>query len=582
VTTNVKKIGGGDGGNVVLKNDGTLWSWGDVYTYLSDLGSKSTSYSTLQKIKSGVKDIEYGEADCLDIRFPTWSGILNDGSMVIWGELTNFNAPNSNGWYESVWSTNFKTITFPSAEDDSNIAADTMLLTSEDVNDSTEAVANYEGLDPDDRYNFYVFENAEGTDDIFAAENLLYITQAVPEADGTLSITYKPYKSYLGAELVLVGGKESIDYTETESEGSDSTEDEPATPSQPSGSSQPSQSSQTSQSSGQTSASQTTQQETYTVTYMADTGVNAKTLTVISVPKGKTIASTGIAEPVAEKKGYTFKGWRQSIYSSKWDYEKDVVNYNITLKPIFEYIYLKGDSFDDGLYQYKITAVGKNAAVTVTGRCLDDYSKKLSYADEGNVDIPDTITQNGVTYKVTAIAPNAFLNQKDIERAKIGKNVATIGKNAFSGCKNLVSLTIGKNVTKIDTAAFNGCISLKKVVIPAKVKTIGKYAFKNCKKLKTLTIGKKVTNIGASAFQGCKSLKKVTIPKGVKTIGAKAFYRCTNLKNVTIKANKMEKLGASCFKSICKNATVKVLKKYASDVKSRCDSTTTVAGVNVF
>lgn len=313
-----------------------------------------------------------------------------------------------------------------------------------------------------------------------------------------------------------------------------------------------------------------------TVTYKADTGVHAKVLTTIQVPKGKTIASTGKKEPVAQKNGYIFKGW--SYVNSQWNYSKDVVTYNITLSPIFEYEYKQGDTYsDDEYYEYKITG----STVTLTSSYMDEYDDD-KYADFGAVDVPDTITINGKEYKVTAIADNAFAWRKDIETVKIGKNVKTIGKYAFAENINLYEVKMGKNVTVIGDHAFEKCSSLKSIKFPVKLKTIGNYAFKGCKKLKSITLGKKITKIGKSAFQECTSLKKIAIPSSVQSIGKKAFFKCKKLGTVTIKSRKLKTVGSSAFKSIKKGASVKVLKKYASDVKERCDSTTNVKGVNLF
>lgn len=313
-----------------------------------------------------------------------------------------------------------------------------------------------------------------------------------------------------------------------------------------------------------------------TVTYKEDTGVHAKVLTTIQVPKGKTIASTGKKEPVTQKNGYIFKGW--SYVNSKWNYSKDVVTYNITLSPIFEYEYKQGDIYgDDEYYEYKITG----STVTLTSSYMDEYDDN-KYADFGAVDVPDTITINGKEYKVTAIADNAFAWRKDIETVKIGKNVKTIGKYAFAENINLYEVKMDKNVTVIGDHAFEKCSSLKSIKLPAKLKTIGNYAFKGCKKLKSITLGKKITKIGKSAFQECTSLKRIAIPASVQSIGKKAFFKCRKLGAITIKSKKLKTVGSSAFKSIKKGASVKVLKKYASDVKERCDSTTKVKGVNLF
>lgn len=153
-------------------------------------------------------------------------------------------------------------------------------------------------------------------------------------------------------------------------------------------------------------------------------------------------------------------------------------------------------------------------------------------ASEKTITIPSTITVGGVTYQVTAIAENAFENNKNLTTVKIDSNVVTIGKNAFYGCKNLQKVTIGKNVTTIGAGAFDGC-----------------------SKLKNLTIGKNVTTIGDKAFLKCAALTKVTIPAKVNKIGKQAFYGCDKLKTVIIKTTRLTS------KNVAKNAFGKNARK---------------------
>ncbi len=107
-------------------------------------------------------------------------------------------------------------------------------------------------------------------------------------------------------------------------------------------------------------------------------------------------------------------------------------------------------------------------------------SKKVT-----KITIPATIKANGVTYKVTSIA-----------------------KNAFKGCKKLKSVTIGKNVSKIGKKAFYGCKKLKNVIIKSKkltTKKVGSKAFgKNAKKM-TVKVPKKKMKV----------YKKMLVKRGV-------------------------------------------------------------------
>ena len=75
----------------------------------------------------------------------------------------------------------------------------------------------------------------------------------------------------------------------------------------------------------------------------------------------------------------------------------------------------------------------------------------------GVVNIPDEVTKDGITYKVTTIGNNAFENCTGLTSVTMGDNVTSIGLFAFSGCTNLPSVTIGNGVTSIDKLAFSVC-----------------------------------------------------------------------------------------------------------------------------
>jgi hypothetical protein len=72
----------------------------------------------------------------------------------------------------------------------------------------------------------------------------------------------------------------------------------------------------------------------------------------------------------------------------------------------------------------------------------------------GDVTIDATITINGQTYQVTAIATNAFKDNQNITSLTIPAGIITIGDNAFNGCINLFVINIGKDVLKIGSMAF--------------------------------------------------------------------------------------------------------------------------------
>jgi len=94
--------------------------------------------------------------------------------------------------------------------------------------------------------------------------------------------------------------------------------------------------------------------------------------------------------------------------------------------------------------------------------------------------IPATVKANGKTYKVTAIAANAFKNCKNLKQVTISGNITSIGAGAFQGCTSLRTVKIGSRVSAIGTKAFCDCKALTSVTIQTgrlTSKSSGKYIF---------------------------------------------------------------------------------------------------------
>lgn len=151
----------------------------------------------------------------------------------------------------------------------------------------------------------------------------------------------------------------------------------------------------------------------------------------------------------------------------------------------------------------------------------DAVKKEVEYKAPANkkakiVIIPATAKIDGVTYKVTRIADNAFKGNKAVTRVTIGSNIRIIGKNAFSGTTKLKRVSIGKNVTEIGENAFKGCTALTSVTLPGKTTKIGANAFSGCRKLKTITIkSTELTSktVADNAFKGITKATTIKVPK---------------------------------------------------------------------
>ena len=108
--------------------------------------------------------------------------------------------------------------------------------------------------------------------------------------------------------------------------------------------------------------------------------------------------------------------------------------------------------------------------------CADGKTFTVAYLKpkkgvKGTVKIPDSITVNHVTYKVTEIAANAFKKNKKIRKVVIPSSIEKIGKQAFYGCKNLKNITVKTTkLTKkrVGSKAFSGIHAKAAIKVPKK------------------------------------------------------------------------------------------------------------------
>ncbi len=138
---------------------------------------------------------------------------------------------------------------------------------------------------------------------------------------------------------------------------------------------------------------------------------------------------------------------------------------------------------DSQAYDFTVGGIFYN--VTGAGTCEVTYSLDSPY--QGSVNIPEEVTFEGNTYRVTAI-----------------------GAYAFEDCDRLTGVNIPETVTSIGMVAFSGCTGIYTFEIPNSVTTIGNSAFMMCTSLTDMTIGSGMTSIEEWAFYWCTALSNIT------------------------------------------------------------------------
>ena len=103
----------------------------------------------------------------------------------------------------------------------------------------------------------------------------------------------------------------------------------------------------------------------------------------------------------------------------------------------------KGTTFEEDMdnsssKEVKVTFVVNEGGSSGTPTVAISDDKDAS----GSISIPETVTHNGIEYKVTEIGTGAFQNNTALTEVTIPSSIISIGANAFAGCTNLQSITI--------------------------------------------------------------------------------------------------------------------------------------------
>lgn len=190
--------------------------------------------------------------------------------------------------------------------------------------------------------------------------------------------------------------------------------------------------------------------------------------------------------------------------------------------------------FKEGGVFYKILSVPEMTVSVVKG--------DVEYT--GKVTIPETVTYNNKTLKVTEIGVGAFRLCQNLTEVVLPEGLLSVSNNAFYYCTSLKICNLPSTLKRIDYSAF--CYtSIREVILPDNLEFLGTASFSNSKiekvifgsnltttgddqfnnsTLREVVLNNALEEIGNSCFSSCKYLSSISIPKDVRKIGANAFY----------------------------------------------------------
>ena len=244
---------------------------------------------------------------------------------------------------------------------------------------------------------------------------------------------------------------------------------------------------------------------------------------------------------------------------------------------------------------------GQATVTSIYGdRKIDVAEDDVPQIYSGTINIPQTVTYKGTTYKVTRVGTNAFSYQHDLQaivvpptvneiedKASYGSrglqlvtiegesDLVNVGENAFARCTKLRRVTFSGTTLKmksIDKNAFEECTKLERVrwAGESSLNTIDDYAFYKCSSLNHFEMPNTVTFVGKHSFRfnsgltdihlsstlsmideyafGECGFSHITLPNSLASIQASAFINNSYLTSITI-PERVEGIGAACFEN---------------------------------
>ena len=240
---------------------------------------------------------------------------------------------------------------------------------------------------------------------------------------------------------------------------------------------------------------------------------------------------------------------------------------------------------------------------------LYPYSQKATlvannYSDT-KIDIPGSVTNDGVTYTVDKIADNCFYGCNNLNEVILPETIVSIGDNCFGECNALTTvlslastppvctgnLALGSNAKvyvanenietyqndsnwgqskvesydkfAVETIADKGEFKYRLYPFTLKATLLGN-SYSNSTTIEvpetTIYDGKtyQVTGIGKYCFYTCSSVTEIVLPNTITTIEDWAFAECSSLVKLTLPEN-VSNIGQNVFKKTSKLENIKCL-----------------------
>ena len=181
--------------------------------------------------------------------------------------------------------------------------------------------------------------------------------------------------------------------------------------------------------------------------------------------------------------------------------------------------------------------------------------KKNDYS--GDIVIPETVTYNNITYKITSLERGCFEGCWLLTSINLSSSITSLESGCFEGCWSLTSINLPSSITSLGDDCFSDCSSLTSINLPSSITSLGSYCFSGCSSLTSINLPSSITSLGDDCFSDCSSLTGINLPSSITSLERSCFRGCSSLTSINFPSG-ITSLGESCFSECSSLASIEL------------------------
>ncbi len=165
----------------------------------------------------------------------------------------------------------------------------------------------------------------------------------------------------------------------------------------------------------------------------------------------------------------------------------------------------------------------------------------------GDIIIPEFVTHDDESYKVTSMVDGAF-QYSMITSIVLPSGIKSLGNNCFEECFRLESIVLPKGIKTLGDECFCNCYNLESIDLPYTIAAVGEACFNGCRSLFSVDLSKTyIESLEPSCFGECTRLESIVFPSTVTLVDETCFWGCDRLTEVDLSETHVTSLGDISF-----------------------------------